>query len=142
MILKRCIAVHHLRWVFYLWIGIWGWFWLRPLILGKSNRTQDLGLTRMSFEERRQQVYGRDLEQFLEFCRSRLPAGAGYRLVGIDPSSLDSLRSIYSLYPNLLSADPEYLLVFKQPQFRPDHATLLASLDEGSFILKLPLHTP
>jgi hypothetical protein len=142
MMLKRSITQNHFRWIFFLWIGIWGLFWIRPLIIGKSEFTKNLRLLRLGFEERREQVYGRDLYQFLTFCKLRLPPGSGYRLVGLDSASLDWLRAVYDLYPCLLSREPDYVLVFKQPQFRSDHCERFAFLDEGIFILKVQSHTP
>ena len=142
MILKRSITPNQFRWVFFLWLGIWGWFWIRPLIIGKSEFTRNLRLFRLGFEERREQVYGRDLYRFLEFCKLQLPPDSHYRLVGLDSTSLDWLRAVYHLYPCLLSGEPEYLLVFKQPQFRAEHVERFAFMDEESFILKVHPHSP
>lgn len=139
---KRSIAQNQFRWIFFLWIGIWGLFWIRPLIIGKSEFTKNLRLLRLGFDERRELVYGKDLYRFLTFCKSQLPSGSRYRLVGLDSSSLDLLRAVYDLYPCLVSGEPEYLLVYKQPQFHADHFERSASLDADSFILKAPSHTP
>ena len=133
---KQSITQNQCRWIFVLWIGIWGLFWIRPLIIGKSEFTKNLRLLRLGFEERKELVYGRDLYQFLTFCKSQLPLGARYRLVGLDSASLDWLRAVYDLYPCLVSGEPEYLLVYKQPQFHTDHFERSASLDADSFILK------
>ena len=142
MMAKRSIIQNQFRWIFFLWIGIWGLFWVRPFFIGKSEFTKDLRLLRLGFEERREAVYGRDLYRFLEFCKSQLPAGSRYRLVGLESLSLDFARSVYDLYPCLLSGEPEYLLVYKQPQFHADHFERSAFLDEDSFILKVQSRTP
>jgi len=139
---KRSITQNQFRWIFFLWIGIWGLFWVRPFIIGKSEFSKNLRLLPLSFEERREAVYGRDLYRFLQFCKSQLPDGSRYRLVGLESLSLDFARSVYDLYPCLLSAEPEYLLVYKQPQFHSDHFERSAFLDEDSFILKVQSRTP
>ena len=142
IMLKRSITQSQFRWIFFLWIGIWGLFWARPLIIGKSEFAKNVRLLRLGFEERREEVYGRDLYHFLTFCKSQLPPGSRYRLVGLESLSLDFARTVYYLYPCLLSGEPEYLLVFKQPQFHADHFERSAFLDEESFILKNQSHTP
>ena len=142
MVAKRLITQKSFRWIFYLWIGIWGLFWVRPFLIGKSEFTKNLRLLPLGFEERREAVYGRDLYRFLKFCKSQLPAGSRYRLVGLESLSLDFARSVYDLYPCLLSGEPEYLLVYKQPQFQADHFARSAFLDEDSFILKVQSRTP
>ena len=139
---KRLITQDQFRWIFFLWIGIWGLFWVRPFFTGKSEFTQNLRLLPLSFEARREAVYGRDLYRFLKFCKSQLPAGSRYRLVGLESLSLDFARSVYDLYPCLLSGEPEYLLVYKQPQFQADHFARSAFLDADSFILKVQSRTP
>ncbi len=115
---------------------------MRPFFIGKSEFTQNLRLLPLSFEERQEAVYGKDLYRFLKFCKSQLPAGSRYRLVGLESLSLDFARSVYDLYPCLLSGEPEYLLVYKQPQFQADHFARSAFLDEDSFILKVQSRTP
>ncbi len=142
MMAKRSITQNLFRWIFFLWIGIWGLFWVRPFFIGKSEFTKNLRLFRLSFEERREVVYGRDLYCFLRFCKSQLPVGSRYRLVGLESLSLDFARAVYDLYPCLLSGEPEYLLVYKQPQFIADHFERSAFLDEDSFILKVQSRTP
>ena len=142
MMAKRSITQNLFRWIFFLWIGIWGLFWVRPFIIGKSEFTKNLRLFRLSFEERREVVYGRDLCRFLRFCKSQLPVGSRYRLVGLESLSLDFARAVYDLYPCLLSGEPEYLLVYKQPHFLADHFERSAFLDEDSFILKVQSRTP
>jgi hypothetical protein len=142
MMAKRSITQNLFRWIFFLWIGIWGLFWVRPFFIGKSEFTKNLRLFRLSFEERREVVYGRDLYRFLRFCKSQLPVGSRYRIVGLESLSLDFARAVYDLYPCLLSGEPEYLLVYKQPQFLADHFERSAFLDQDSFILKVQSRTP
>ena len=49
MMVKRSITQNQFRWIFFLWIGIWGLFWMRPLIIGKSEFTKNLGLLSPGF---------------------------------------------------------------------------------------------
>ena len=139
--LKPAIAQKWFRWIFVLWIGIWGLFWIRPFIIGKSEFTKNFHLFHLDFEGRREEVYGKDLYHFLKFCKLKLPPGVRYRLVGLDSASLDWLRAVYFLYPCLVSGEPEYLLVYKQPQFHADHSERLVFIFEDSFILKVQLDT-
>jgi hypothetical protein len=140
--MKRSITQKQFRWTFYLWIAIGGLFWIRPSLIGKSEFTKNLRLYQLGFEGRQAQVYGNNLFRFLEFCKTHLPPGAPYALVGLEYPNLECARAVYYLYPCLLSKTPEYLLVYRQPQFHTNHFERIASLDAESFILKHHVDKP
>ena len=119
-----------------LWIPIWVFFSSWPYVKSPSKFAETLSLLRGSLEERRAIVYGKQFYRFLTFCKEKLPAGARFQLADVEYASIDKVRAVYFLYPCLFSEDPEFVLVFGLPGFRQEGATLLASLDEGSFILK------
>ena len=53
-----------------------------------------------------------------------------------DKGSIDSKRSVYFLYPNIMEEDAEYQLVFDKPGYRKAGYGLFKKLDEGRFILR------
>ena len=93
-------------------------------------------LVRANTEVRRAASYGEEFDAFLRFCKDKLPAGATFRLVGIDYASIDKVRAFYFLYPNLVAEHAQFILVYRSPGYRESDAHFYTALNSGSFILK------
>ncbi|MEW5979538.1 MAG: hypothetical protein AB1898_27390 [Acidobacteriota bacterium] len=130
------------RYVLPLWLALWVLFWIRPFLTGRSELTRYLVLLSSDFESRRQQAFGKDLHEYLGFCKSHLPPGSRFQLVGFEYTSVARARALYDLYPSRLSPSPKYLLVFQSPAFHAEDADLVAFQSPGNFILKLRPKSP
>ena len=120
-----------------IWVAIWVLFWVKPFVKDKFLAEEYLVLARSDFEGRRAVTYGKDLYRFFLFCSAKLPPDSRFDIVGVEYTSIDRARALYYLYPSLLSESPEFLLVYKTPHFLAENTMLYASLDEGSFILRI-----
>lgn len=87
-------------------------------------------------EGKRSYVTGDRLYEFISFCRSRLPSGSAFRLVGIKEDSIDRIRAIYYLYPNVEDNTAEYLLVYDAKDAPSIGYRLFARLDRDRYILR------
>lgn len=126
-----------LRLILALWLPVWAFFLAWPV--GKDPARLGLAwrLFRASSEERRATVYGEPFDQFLRFCKDRLPPDSTFRLVGVDYASIDKVRAFYVLYPRLVAAErAQFVLVYRSPGYHEDGACPFAVLNAGSFILK------
>lgn len=123
--------------LFIVWVLLWFFFacrqfWLRPSFLNYYYH-----MVLADAEGRRAMTYGPEFYRFLHFCNESLPPRSRFQLIGPPDWSIDRVRAHYYLYPHRLSDDPDYLLVYKTPLFRPNGSVLLAALDQESFILKV-----
>jgi hypothetical protein len=120
------------------WIVIWANFTVRDLVKGRWF-TEYRTLLFKDASGRASYVYGERLFEFLNFSMGNLPRGVTYDLAGPavdDKGSLDSMRSIYYLYPNIQEENAMYQLVFDKPGYRKAGYELFKKLDEGRFILR------
>jgi len=129
MKLARCFLL--------IWILIWLFLFCRQYLLNPSFLSRYYHLALADAEGRREISYGAEFYRYLKFCEKSLPARSRFQLIGPEDWSLDRVRAHYYLYPLRLSDDPDFLLVYKTPRFRPNATVLYASLDKDSFILKV-----
>lgn len=130
------------RFILTLWIPIWLFFLAWPIRKDPSKLSSAVSLVRADSETRRQTAYGQEFHRFLRFCKDQLPAGATFRLVGVDYASIDKVRAFYFLYPNVVAEHAQFILVYQTPGYREDDAHLYALLNSGSFILKSSTEIP
>jgi len=121
-----------------LWVLIWLFFNVRGLIVEKDKSTLKdyASLVSADWEGKRAIVFGKDLHEFIKFCKANLPQGAGYEIIGIAEDSIDLPRLVYCLYPSIKKRDADFILVYKKTGFEEKKAYLYASLNKESFILK------
>jgi hypothetical protein len=102
---KRMIS----RCILAAWIAVWVLFLVRPYfkkgLLGEYSH-----LIKLSAEEKRAYVTGRDLYDFIRFCRESIGAPSTYKVVGLEKDSIEHRRFIYYMYPSIEDDDPAYIL--------------------------------
>ena len=120
------------------WIIIWVFFTVKSLVAEKDKSTfkHYTNLVRADWEGKRAIVYGQDLYGFAKFCKSNLPDGASYQIIGIPRDSIDMPRFVYYLYPFVENRNPGFILVYKNRDFSKQGAYSYALLNKESFILK------
>ncbi|MFA5339979.1 MAG: hypothetical protein WC317_07535 [Candidatus Omnitrophota bacterium] len=120
------------------WIALAIFFMVRGLMLEKDKSTlrDYVSLARADWEGKRVIILGNDLYEFARFCKAELFAGAGYEVVGIPEDSIDLPRLVYYLYPAIKTEDPNFILVYKKPDFVKNGTQLYMSLNKESFILR------
>ncbi|MBU1913323.1 MAG: hypothetical protein KKB22_07315 [Candidatus Omnitrophica bacterium] len=120
------------------WVLAWLFFTVRGLIVEKDKSTLKdyISLVSADWEGKRAIVFGKDLYEFIKFCKANLPTGAGYEIIGIPEDSIDLPRLVYYLYPSIKKRDADFILVYKKLGFEEKEAYLYASLNKESFILK------
>lgn len=118
-----------------LWIGIRVHYVVRETF-GKGQIRDYAALFSRDLEGKRSYVTGDRLYEFIRFCSDNLPAGSSFRLEGIDKDSIDRVRTLYYLYPNTESAQPEYLLVYDSKDAPSIGYDLVAKLDRERYILR------
>jgi hypothetical protein len=94
-----------------VWLVLWLLFLVREDKKGQYAQLYELYSLRSP--ERMRQVVGPELYDFLMYCRSSLPEGATYELVGFEKYSIDGVRARYLLWP-LRSGpgDADYRIVY------------------------------
>jgi hypothetical protein len=120
------------------WVLIWLFFNVRGLIVEKDKSTLKdyISLVSADWEGKRAIVFGKDLYEFIKFCKTNLPPGADYEIIGMPEDSIDLPRLVYYLYPSIEKRDADFILVYKKLGFEKKEVYLYASLNKESFILK------
>jgi hypothetical protein len=121
-----------------VWVIIWIFFTVKSLVSEKDKSTfkHYVSLVRADWEGKRAIVYGQDLYEFAKFCKSNLPDGASYQIIGMPRDSIDTPRFVYYLYPFIESHDSDFILVYKNRYFSKQGAYPYALLNKENFILK------
>lgn len=120
------------------WTILWIFFEGRELVY-KKNINDYMALAGMTPEEARSYVTGRELYEFIAFCRKSLPRSASYRFTGIEEGSLDHRRAVYYMYPCIEKDPAEYVLVFGTPYSARADEKMFARLDDKRYIIKKAL---
>ena len=121
-----------------IWIVLWIFFTARGFVVDKDKSTfkDYANLVCADWDGKRAIVFGKDLYEFLKFCKTNLPPEAGYEVVGMSKDFIDLPRLVYYLYPSIKDNDPKFILVYKKPGFSKEDTYPYASLNKESFILK------
>lgn len=117
------------------WIVIWVIFLIRPY-LKKDLLNEYASLLKLSTEEKRTYVTGKDLYAFMKFCKDSVKEPATYSMVGVEKDSLEHRRLRYYLYPFMDQDNPEYLFVYKTKGFSRHGYGIFSRLDNETYILK------
>ncbi len=125
-----------LRIILSLWIPVWAFYWIWPVVKRPDRLTRNLALISTDSDGRRAIAFGENFHRFLRFCDEKLPPQSSFRLVGVDKSSIDRARALYFLYPRLASTEPEYILVYGDSGYLQPNSELFATLSSSQFILK------
>lgn len=120
------------------WVLAWLFFNVRGLIVEKDKSTLKdyISLVSADWEGKRAIVFGKDLYEFIKFCKANLPSGADYETIGMPEDSIDLPRLVYYLYPSIKKRNADFILVYKRSGFEEKETYLYASLNKESFILK------
>ena len=94
---------------FAVWVVLWAWFLVRELFV-KDNIDTYRALLQRPLEGKRSYVTGDRLYEFLMSCKSEMPEGASYKIVGLEDGSIEKRRAVYYLYPHLESNGAGYIL--------------------------------
>lgn len=124
-----------IRIVLAVWVVIWALFLVRPYFKNKLFN-EYAALARLSPDDKRAYVTGRQLYEFIKFCNGRTGAPSTYKIIGLEKDPLDYRRAVYYLYPNTDSASPEFLFVYKVKGYSDSGYDLFAALDDERYILK------
>ncbi|MFC1508562.1 hypothetical protein ACFL60_02620 [Candidatus Omnitrophota bacterium] len=121
-----------------VWVTMSVLFTTRSLVKQKDKSTfkDYVTLARSDWDGKMAFVFGKDLYEFARFCKLNLPEGSGYEIAGIPEDSIDMPRLIYYLYPHMETDDPDFILVYKKPDFFKKGTHPYASLNKESFILR------
>jgi len=124
-----------LRVVLAVWVIIWLVFLIRPYfkkgLLGEYS-----SLIRLSTEEKRAYVTGRDLYDFIKFCKESTKEPSTYRIAGLEKDSVEHRRFRYYLYPCVEISDPEYIFVYKVKDFPRDGYKVYGRMNPETYILR------
>lgn len=124
-----------LRVILAAWIIIWVLFLIRPYF--KKDILKDYAaLFTLSAEGKRAYCLGHDLHRLISFCKGSIAGTFTYRVVGLEKDSIEHRRIRYYLYPNMESADPDFILVYKVKDFSADKYNMFKALDSETYILK------
>jgi len=97
--------------IFIVWIALWAHFIIRNLVRKGYINHYKILLSR-DVDGKRSYAYGDQLYEFLKYCKSSMPEGSTYDIIGIIEGSIDQRRIAYYLYPDLCAKDAKYLLIF------------------------------
>jgi hypothetical protein len=99
--------------LFIVWIALWFGFFARELFV-KNNIRDYKALFGKTLEGKHAYVTGDALYGFLTYCKTKMPEGSSYKIVGMDDGALESRKAVYYLYPNVRSADPDFIIDLSQ----------------------------
>ncbi len=102
-----------LKILFFVWVALWIGFFARELFV-KHNILDYKALLARTLEGKRAYVTGDRLYEFLTYCKTKMPEGSAYKIIGMDEGALESRRAVYYLYPNVRSADPDFIIDISQ----------------------------
>ena len=117
---------------------MWISFFARELFL-KSNFTDYKILLSRTLEGKQSYVTVDKFYELLKFCKKIMPEGSRYALRALEENfdwSIYKRRAIYYLYPDIESDDPQYIVVYNEPNVRNDKYEVAGSLDEKRYLLK------
>ena len=123
------------RVVFAIWIFIWLLFLIRPYFK-KGLLKEYSTLLGSSLEEKRAFVTGKELYEFIKFCKDSIVPPSSYKIIGLEEEPLSYRRAAYYLYPDIDSPEPEFLLIYKKAGFAEKGYSIFKNLDSEKYILK------
>lgn len=124
--------------VFAVWVVLWAVFFLRELFFKKNFQDYRILISR-SLEGKRSYVAVDNFYQFVMFCKSKMPERSTYALRALEENfdwSIYKRRAIYYLYPYTESEDPEFILIYNEPNVIKDGYKLFDKLDAKRYMLK------
>jgi hypothetical protein len=120
---------------FAVWIFLWAWFLVRGLFLKGEGSSYRILFSR-SLEGKRSYITGDKLYELIKFAEVSIPAGATYKIIGIDDGSIEDKRAVYYLYPRMKDEKADYIVIYGEPQYKNASYKICAKLDGSRFILK------
>jgi hypothetical protein len=117
------------------WVFIWALFLIRPYIK-KDLVAGYRELVGSTLEAKHAWVTGKALYEFIQACKTSVPSGSTYSLVGLDHDPLSKERAAYYLYPNTPSAYPDFLFVYKLKDFSRSSYMQFKDLGSDNFVFK------
>ena len=125
-----------LKLILAIWLIIWALFLVRELFI-KGHIREYKTLWSRSIEDKRAYVTGDKFYEFLAFCKKSIPESAAYDLMmKSDVDTIQERRAVYYLYPDLKAGNPEFILVYDQPDITKAGYEIFAKFDNSSYILK------
>ena len=101
--------------VFRLVIGIWLVLWV-VFIIREDKDDQYAGLKYLythGYTHKVSHTTGKDLFEFIMFCRKNMPPDATYEITGFDTLSIGEVRTRYYLWPaRNVGKNGEYMVVY------------------------------
>ena len=124
-----------LKIIFAAWLILWAMFTVRELV-AKGQFMEYKTLLGLSLEGKYAHLTGKELYELVALANNILPAGASYKLIGVEEGSLEKRRAAYYLYPAVEKEGSDYLIVYKVPGFKAEGYFELKKLDDVRVILK------
>lgn len=127
-----------LKYAFAIWVILWFFLTARELFIKDKINDYKILLSR-SLEGKRSYVTGDSFYEFLTFCKNSMPEGATYGLLilgeGFD-RSIYKRRASYYLYPDMERDEPNFILVYDEPDVKMAGYRMFAKLKGNRYILK------
>lgn len=118
-----------------VWVVLWALFLARPYFK-KGLFKEYSSLLGLSLGEKRAAITGRELYDFIKFCKKHMKPNSTYKIIGLEKEDpLVYRRCVYYLYPAIDSQSPEFLLVYKAAAPEGPYR-VLRTMEEGKYILK------
>lgn len=130
MIKKRILIL-----IFIAWVILWVVFTTRELF-HKGQFKEYKTLLGLSLEGKHSHITGKELYELIALASGTIPEGATYKLVGLEPGSLEQRRAAYYLYPAVEAEDPGYIIVYNVPGYKAEGYFQVGKLDDVRVILK------
>ncbi len=115
---------------FSAWMLLWAIFFLRENKDGEYGEFFEL-LPR-DLEGKRAYLLGGTLYSYLNYCKDAVPAGAAYKLAGLDPFAIEEVRAIYYLWPlKNVEQGYDYILVYGNAKVTEEGFKVISRSDNG-----------
>jgi hypothetical protein len=110
--MKKLISKYNVfRIVIVIWLVLWVVF-----IIREDKDDQYAGLKYLyshGYTHKVSRITGKDLFEFIIFCRENIPAGATYEIKGFEMFSIDEVRTRYYMWPSRnVSKNGEYMIIY------------------------------
>jgi len=126
--------------VLIMWCVLWIFF------LFREDKSGQYGLLVKFYKaagyEKYQLIYGKDLYDFLLFCKKEIPEGSTYCLKNFDDFDVKKVRSQYLLWPlRATKVDPDFIILPGELIDIPENYEMCFQLDGKGYVLSRKVGT-
>lgn len=126
-----------LKLAFIVWIALWMIFFIRELFLKNNFKDYKILLSR-TLEGKQSYVTVDKFYELLSLCKKNMPEGSTYAfrvLEGNFDWSIYKTRAAYYLYPDIESDDPQFIIVYNEPNVMKEGYRIYGKLDDNRYLL-------